>query len=86
MDPAFNVQKLNLSISHLENIYKQTFDTTCMEDVITARIALAKRYLKNSKYSVAEIIPLCGYTSAEHFFRQFKKLAGLTPNQYRKSG
>ncbi len=78
-------KKINLSVSHLENTYRQTFDITCMGDVITARITLAKRYLKNSRYSVAEIIPLCGYTSAEHFFRQFKKLTGLTPNQYRKN-
>ncbi len=78
-------KKLNLSISHLENTYKQTFNTTCMEDVIASRIALAKRYLKNSKYSVTEIIPLCGYSSAEHFFRQFKRITGLTPNQYRKN-
>lgn len=78
-------EKLNVSTSHLESIYKNAFGISCMEDVINGRIALAKKYLKDSHYNISEIIPLCGYSSSEHFFRQFKKMTGMTPKEYRAS-
>ena len=74
---------LNISPGHLENTYKSTFGISCMEDVIISRIALAKKYLQNSSYSIAEIIARCGYRSSEHFYRQFKKVTGVTPRGYR---
>ena len=34
--------------------------------------------------SVAHIAESCGYENVEHFNRQFKKITGFSPNQYRK--
>lgn len=75
-------EKLHMSVGHLERIYKKTFGVTCMEEVINSRIHLAKEYLKSSNYNITEIISLCGYHSAEHFYRQFRKSTGLTPKGY----
>lgn len=74
---------LNVSTGYLESIYKSTFGVSCMEDVILSRITLAKKYLQSGNYSIAEIIPLCGYHSPEHFYRQFKKVTNMTPRGYR---
>lgn len=76
-------ERLNISSGHLEEIYKNTFGVTCMEDVINSRINLAKKYLLYDHYTIAEIVTLCGYRNMEHFFRQFKKITGLTPNRFR---
>jgi YesN/AraC family two-component response regulator len=78
-------EKLNISVGYLEEIYKNTFGVTCMEDVISSRINLAKKYLLYDHYSIAEIVTLCGYRNIEHFFRQFKKITGITPNRFRNS-
>ncbi|MGB8452526.1 MAG: AraC family transcriptional regulator [Anaerocolumna sp.] len=78
-------ERLNISVGYLEDIYKNTFGVTCMDDVINSRINLAKKYLIYEHYTIAEIVTLCGYRNIEHFFRQFKKIAGVTPNQFRKS-
>jgi AraC-like DNA-binding protein len=75
--------KLNISVGYLEDIYKNTFGITCMDDVINSRINLAKKYLLYDHYTIAEIVSLCGYRNIEHFFRQFKKVTGVTPNRFR---
>lgn len=88
-DNEWNVKdmavKLNVSVGYLESIYKKTFDVTCIEDVINSRISMAKEYLSYQQYSINEIIAFCGYNNVEHFYRQFKKVTGMTPNQFRKT-
>lgn len=78
-------EKLNISVGYLEEIYKNTFGVTCMDDVIKSRINLAKKYLLYEHRTIAEIVTLCGYRNIEHFFRQFKKITGVTPNRFRNS-
>lgn len=78
-------EKLNISVGYLEEIYKNTFGVTCIDDVINSRINLAKKYLLYENYTIAEIVTLCGYRNVEHFFRQFKKFTGVTPKRFRNS-
>lgn len=77
--------KLHLSISHFQHLYKQFFGVTCVQDIINARIRQAKLYLCISEMSVSSLALFCGYENELHFMRQFKKLTGMTPSQYRKS-
>jgi AraC-like DNA-binding protein len=77
--------KLNISTGYLEDIYKNTFGITCMDDVINSRINLAKKYLLYEHKTLTEIATLCGYRNMEHFFRQFKKITGITPKSFRNS-
>lgn len=78
-------ERLNISVGYLEVIYKDTFGVTCIDDVINSRINMAKKHLLYDHYTVAEIANLCGYRNIEHFYRQFKKNAGVSPNNFRKN-
>jgi len=78
-------ERLNISAGYLEEIYKNTFGITCIDDVINSRINLAKKYLLYDHYTIAEIVSLCGYRNMEHFFRQFKRITGVTPKCFRNS-
>lgn len=77
-------EKLNISEGYFHTAYKQYFGTTCMGDVIEARIGYACEYLDSTEKSIEEIAELCGYRNTEHFIRQFKKRKNKTPLQYRR--
>ena len=82
LDVATNM--VFLSRSYFQHTYKKFFGVSFIDDVIKARISYAKTLLVNENFSILEIAEACGYQSAEHFIRQFSKVVGLTPHQYRK--
>ncbi len=72
-----------ISVSHFLHLYKEFFGTTYKQDMIAARIRLARYYLRTSDLSVDALALSCGYESGTHFMRQFKQATGMTPSQYR---
>lgn len=77
--------KVYMSPSYFQNIYKKTFGTSCINDIINARIKKAIYLLTSTNKTEAEIAELCGYNSVEHFIRQFKKIKGISPSKYKKN-
>ncbi len=77
-------ESAHLSPAYFQVLYKRTFGTTCINDVIGARVSHAKELLLSTNYSVNEISKLLGYSEVYHFIRQFKKSVGLTPGTFRK--
>ena len=77
--------ELHISTGYLQFLYKQKFDISCMDDVIHFRLLKARDYLTYTTQSVAQIAEQCGYNNTEHFCRQFCKIIGLSPGQYRKT-
>lgn len=76
---------LHISPGYLQSLYKSFFGISCMDDVICSRIRMAKEYLVQRNYSVSQVANICGYNNIEHFCRQFKKISGCTPSEYRRS-
>jgi len=37
---------------------------------------------ESSKYTLSALAEQCGFSSRASFFRSFKKLTGITPNEY----
>nr|WP_317362966.1 AraC family transcriptional regulator [uncultured Blautia sp.] len=74
----------HISLSHFQHLYKQYFGTSCLNDIIQARLELAQMYLRQSDMTIQHISSLCGYESELHFMRQFKKRIGMTPTQFRE--
>lgn len=76
-------RELHVSTGYLQTRYKQIFGVSCMDDVIECRLRLAKDQLIYTDKTTTQISEFCGYHNVEHFCRQFKKLNGCTPLQYR---
>lgn len=81
---AYTSHTLNLSISYFQHLYKQFFALSFQQDIIHARIEYAKFYLKRSNMSIRGLSEFCGYNNELHFMRQFKKIEGMTPSEFRK--
>ncbi len=75
--------QIHISTSHFHHLYKFFFGHSCMQDVIEARIKHAKFYLRTTEMSIHSLAAFCGYENECHFMRQFKKMTGMTPRQYR---
>jgi len=77
-------EKMNLSPSYLQAIYKRKFGISCYEDILSAKIKTGQYYLSTTDMTVKEISDLCGYGNEICFMKIFKKRTGITPNEYRK--
>lgn len=77
-------EQLHISAGYLQLLYKQQFHISCMDDVIRFRLLRAQDLLIYTTESIASIAEQCGYNNTEHFCRQFRKSAGMTPGQFRR--
>jgi AraC family transcriptional regulator of arabinose operon len=78
-------KKLNISESYFQMLYKEIFHVTFGQDLILMRVEQAKFLLTSTALSAGEIAGQCGYANEVHFYRQFKKMTGMTPHCYRKT-
>lgn len=78
------IRSMGISKSHFQRIYKELFDTSCKEDIITSRIEKARWLLENTIIPVTQIAEQCGYLNSSHFIRQFGSRVEMTPSDYRR--
>lgn len=75
--------RFNCSAGHFRRLYKERFDVSCHQDIITSKIYLAKYLLITTVLDIAGIAEKCGYDDYKYFLRQFQQCCGHTPSQYR---
>jgi AraC-like DNA-binding protein len=81
----FYAQRLHVHPNSLNAIAKRSFGQSAKSTIDSTLIAEAKNLLYQTSLSVKEIAFQLGFQSATHFFRFFKKRAGMSPLSYRKS-
>lgn len=76
-----NMGKTNYSIA-----FKNATGMTVWEYIMNTRVELASSYLIEQKddFNVTEVAFLCGFNSAAHFSKTFKKLKGKAPSDYKR--
>jgi AraC family transcriptional regulator of arabinose operon len=78
-------QRIGLSESQFQRLYKSRFGVSPIADVITARIEYAKYLLTSTDYTVSRISEELNYKSDIQFIQQFKSIVKTTPSKYRRS-
>lgn len=73
-----------LSPKYLSRVFREKAKQTFSQFKIGVKIARAKELLKKNLYNVDHISEKLGYENTESFIRQFKKLTGKTPTEFRK--
>jgi AraC-like DNA-binding protein len=75
----------SLSESHFRRIFVENMNMTPVEYVNLVRIQQACELMKTTHHSMEEIAARVGYTTASTFNRNFKKIVGTSPYQYKKN-
>ncbi|WP_372630286.1 bifunctional transcriptional activator/DNA repair enzyme AdaA [Cohnella sp.] len=74
---------LAISPYHLQRVYKQVRGYSPQEKTERVRLEQAKKLLRDSSASVADIGESVGYASPPHFTAWFCKRTGVLPTEYR---
>lgn len=73
----------NMSLSTFKREFPKTYNMSPGKWLLKRKLQLAKKLLNNSTYNINEIAFRCGFDSASHFVRTFKKHQEITPARYR---
>lgn len=76
---------VNLSVWHLCHLFKAETGVTPARYLKAIRMQQAKTLLGNSLLSVKEVMNKVGMGDQSHFAKDFKRVYGLTPSQFRTS-
>lgn len=83
-----NLEKIaglaHLSISSFCRYFKTKTNKTFFQFLIEIRVSNACRALLEDKLPVKLICYDCGFNNVSNFYRQFKKITGMTPLEYKK--
>ena len=74
---------LGMSPFHFGRMFKQSTGISPHQYVIQQRLERAKHLLKNSDRAIIDIALDCGFTSHSHLSKQFRKVIGMTPRNFR---
>jgi AraC-like DNA-binding protein len=74
-----------LSVSHFARSFKQAIGQTPHRWLVHRRVDAAKKMMQHSGLRLSEIALGCGFADQTAFNRTFKKIAGTTPGDWRRS-
>lgn len=79
-----NIESLiHINGDHLNREFKKDTGFTLMEYIQWYRVVMAKKLLRETSFSMAEISVQIGYDSPAYFAKIFKKITQQTPREYR---
>lgn len=76
--------QFNVSQRNLERIFRKELGISPVSYLKRVRLEKASAILLSSSYSVSQIATMCGFTSFAYFTKEFKKIYGATPVEYRR--
>ena len=82
----FVASLFHLNRSYLSSCFKQRVGVSFVDYVNSVRIAHARELLTATDKKMYQVAQAVGYENVKYFFRVFKKIEGVTPEQYRENG
>ena len=75
----------NMSVSWLQRKFKETFNISPMQYLLSVRMKVATELLSTSNYNITQIANIVGYNDPLYFSRLYNKVNGVSPTKYRIS-
>ncbi|MEC0265739.1 helix-turn-helix domain-containing protein [Paenibacillus anseongense] len=76
--------RLNYSTHYIRRMFRKEAGMSFSEYLAGYRHDMAKSWLSSTEMKITDIAERLQYTNAQNFIRQFRKLEGMTPGQYRE--
>ncbi len=77
---------MNKDYSFLSRLFSEVAGVTVEQFFILQKIEKVKEWLVYGEWNLNEIAYRLGYSSVSHLSAQFKKITGLAPSHFKKSG
>jgi LacI family transcriptional regulator len=77
-------QAVAVSRRALERRFQHALGTTIRQEICQSKLALAKRLLVQTDYSIAKIAAVCGYSDLRHVESVFQRELGMSPTVFRR--
>lgn len=88
LDEQMTVESLadlaGLPLRQFERLMHRTFGLPPKQYITQVRVAAAMELLRSTSLTLADIAHRCGWYDQSAFSKQFTKVAGVTPGEYRK--
>ena len=78
-------KNLNVSVNHLYDAFHKNLNCTVNDYITDQRIKRAQRLLTETNAPICSVAEEVGINNYTYFFRLFKKINGISPNEYRKA-
>ena len=75
----------NLSVSQFERVFRANFGTTPVKFINRFRVHQACVMLQRTNHTITQIAHDCGFCDHSHLSREFVRIMGKSPGQYRKA-
>ena len=73
-----------MSESTLMRTFRRVFGRSPIDHVIRVRIGRACQLLQRDDIRITEAAFQCGFTDSNYFSRQFHRVTGMSPREYRR--
>lgn len=77
-------EMVGFNSAYFSSMFKKETGQTLTEYILEVRMEQARELLKQKDIKINHIPEMIGIGDAKYFSKQFKKVSGLTPSQYRK--
>jgi two-component system response regulator YesN len=77
--------EMKISPSYLRHLFKSASNQSLSDYISIVRIEKAKELLRTTTFSISKISDMIGFINTSYFFTVFRKINGVTPNEFRKN-
>ena len=78
------MRHLGYSHTTVNNAFRYELGTTVQQEIIRQRLALARRLLRETPDSAAEVSAQAGFRNPQYFSKVFSEAFGATPDAWRR--
>lgn len=76
--------ELGLSPAYFCRLFKRSIDITPHQYILQQRVERSKQLLSQKDIRIVDIANQCGFANPSHFARCFRKMTGISPQQFRE--